>query len=324
MGETLLKVTDLKKHFPVGRGLLGKATGYVKAVDGVSFTINTGESLGLVGESGSGKTTLGKTIMRLYEKTAGQVLYRDVDIFTLKKPELRSLRPKMQYIFQDPYSSLNPRMQIGDAIAEPLLQHGLATKAEVSDKVGEALSSCGLKPCYVDRFPHEFSGGQRQRVVLARAIALHPEFIIADEPVSALDVSIQAQIINLFSDLQEKHGLSYLFISHDLSVVEHLCLTTAIIYLGIIVESAKSSELFSHPLHPYTKALLSAIPIPDPTFKKQQIVLKGDIPSPFNPPIGCRFHTRCSYAQNICSECIPELQDMGSGHLVACHRIDQI
>ncbi|AGK96046.1 ABC transporter ATP-binding protein [Clostridium pasteurianum] len=323
MSEVLLEVKDLKKYFPIKGGLFGGTTGYVKAVDGVSFKINKGETFGLVGESGSGKTTIGQTILRMHEKTSGEVIFDNIDINNISKKELKSLRPRMQYIFQDPYSSLNPRIRIGDAIAEPLLEHKLASKEEVHEKVEKILEMCGLAAHYYDRFPHEFSGGQRQRIVIARAMALNPEFIVADEPVSALDVSIQAQIINLFIDLQEKRNLSYLFISHDLSVVEHLCSKIAIMYLGTIVELAERDELFSNPLHPYTKALLSAVPIPDPTLKRKRIILKGDIPSPENPPSGCRFHTRCPYAMDICSKEIPEFKKLGDKHEVACHLISR-
>jgi peptide/nickel transport system ATP-binding protein len=319
MNEELLRVNHLKKYFPINSSAFGKSTGAVHAVDDISLIIHRGETLGLVGESGSGKSTLGKTVLRLYPKTEGEVLYRGRDVFALKRKELRQLRPKMQYIFQDPYSSLDPRMRIGDAIAEPLLQHGLAEKGNVREKVEQALVTCGLAASNAGRFPHQFSGGQRQRAVIARAVVMNPDFIVADEPVSALDVSIQAQIINLFSDLQERYELSYLFISHDLSIVEHLCTRTAIMYLGRIVETAPNDEIFSHPLHPYTQALLSAIPVPDPTRKKSRIILQGDIPSPSNPPAGCRFHTRCPFAKQICRENAPELRDMGSGHCVACH-----
>lgn len=321
MSEVLLEVKDLKKYFPIKGGLFGGTTGYVKAVDGVSFKINKGETFGLVGESGSGKTTIGQTILRMHEKTSGEVIFNNIDINNISKRELKSLRPRMQYIFQDPYSSLNPRIRIGDAIAEPLLEHKLASKEEVHEKVEKILEMCGLAAHYYDRFPHEFSGGQRQRIVIARAMALNPEFIVADEPVSALDVSIQAQIINLFMDLQEKRNLSYLFISHDLSVVEHLCSKIAIMYLGTIVELAERDELFLNPLHPYTKALLSAVPIPDPTLKRKRIILKGDIPSPEKPPTGCRFHTRCPYAMDICSKEIPEFKKLGDKHEVACHLV---
>lgn len=321
MNLELLEVTNLKKYFPIANGLIGKPSGYVKAVDGVSFTIKKGEAFGLVGESGSGKTTTGQTILRMNEKTEGTVKFNGVNIHELSKKELQKFRPKMQYIFQDPYSSLDPRMRIGDAIGEPLLQHKLATKENVHEKVEEILKLCGLASHHIYRFPHEFSGGQRQRIVLARAMALSPDFIVADEPVSALDVSIQAQIINLFSDLQEKRGLSYLFISHDLSVVEHLCSRIAIMYLGVIVELSERNELFTYPLHPYTKALLSAIPIPDPTIKRQRIILKGDIPSPAKPPTGCRFHTRCPLAKDICKEVIPELHNVNKTHQIACHLV---
>lgn len=319
MSKQLLEVIDLKKYFPIKGGLFGKSVGNVKAVDGVSFTINKGETFGLVGESGSGKTTVGQTILRVNEKTSGKVLFNNVDVHSLSKKQLKELRPKIQYIFQDPYSSLNPRIRIIDAIGEALLEHGLVSKEDMEDKVGEILSICGLAPHYMYRYPHEFSGGQRQRIVIARAMALNPELVIADEPVSSLDVSIQAQIINLFSDLQEQKQISYLFISHDLSVVEHLCTRIAIMYLGTIVELATRDELFNNPLHPYTKALLSAIPIPDPTLKRKRIILNGDIPSPSNPPSGCRFHTRCPYAKDICSQKIPEFKKSSEGHEVACH-----
>ncbi len=319
MNEPLLEVKDLKKYFPISEGKFGKPSRFVKAVDGVTFEIKKGEAFGLVGESGSGKTTIGRTILRMHDKTEGSVTFNGMDIHKLSKKELQKLRPKMQYIFQDPYSSLNPRMRIGDAIGEPLLHHGLVSREEMREKVKEVLELCGLATYHIDRFPHEFSGGQRQRIVIARAMALNPDFIVADEPVSALDVSIQAQIINLFSDLKEQRELSYLFISHDLSVVEHLCSKIAIMYLGKIVEIASRDELFNNPKHPYTKALLSAVPIPDPTIKRNRIILKGDIPSPANPPKGCRFHTRCPYATDLCKEVNPELRVLGEGHEVACH-----
>jgi oligopeptide/dipeptide ABC transporter, ATP-binding protein, C-terminal domain len=319
MSDVLLEVKNLKKYFPIKDNLLKTTIGQVKAVNGVSFDINKGEAFGLVGESGSGKTTVGRTILRLNEKTEGIVKFDGVDIHSLKRRELTKLRPQIQYIFQDPYSSLNPRMRIGDAIAEPLIEHKLATKEEVRDKVLELLRLCGLSDYHIDRFPHEFSGGQRQRIVIARALALNPKLIIADEPVSALDVSIQAQIINLFSDLKNEKKLSYLFISHDLSVVEHLCTRIAIMYLGNIVEIADRDELFKNPLHPYTKALLSAVPVPDPTIKRKRIILKGDIPNPANPPSGCKFHTRCPYATEKCKEVEPEFRKIFEGHEVACH-----
>lgn len=319
MNQPLLKITDLKKYFPVKSAFFGKPVSWVKAVDGVSFEIYQGEAFGLVGESGSGKTTLGQTVLRMHEKTSGQVLFDGLDVHALSKKEFQKLHLRMQYIFQDPYSSLNPRIRIGDAITEPLLAHGLATKDNAREQVESILTQCGMAPRFMDRYPHEFSGGQRQRVVIARAMALNPEFIVADEPVSSLDVSIQAQIINLFSDLQTERKLSYLFISHDLGIVEHLCSRIAIMYLGVIVELATRDELFSNPIHPYTKALLSAVPIPDPERKRSRIMLNGDIPSPENPPSGCRFHTRCPYAKDICREQVPEFRTLANGHQVACH-----
>jgi len=321
MSEPLLEVSHLKKYFPITKGLLNRTVGHVKAVDDISITLQPGETFGLVGESGSGKSTVGRTILRLTDKTAGEIKFKGLDIHSLSPSELRAIRPKMQLIFQDPYSSLNPRVRVGDAIGEALLDHGFASKGEVRDRVLDALVSCGLSSYHIDRFPHEFSGGQRQRIGIARALVLNPELIIADEPVSALDVSIQAQIINLFSKLQETRGLAYLFISHDLSVVEHLCSTIGVMYLGSMVETASRDELFRNPLHPYTKALLSAVPVPIPKFKRDRIVLKGDIPSPANPPSGCKFHTRCPYAVDICKEQIPEFREVGSQHYVACHLV---
>ncbi|PGK47726.1 peptide ABC transporter substrate-binding protein [Bacillus anthracis] len=321
MSEPLLEVKNLKTYFPIKGGIFSRTVGHVKAVDGVSFTINKGEVFGLVGESGSGKTTIGKTILRLVQKTEGAVKFKGQDVHSLSKEELRKHRPNMQLVFQDPFSSLNPRMRIGEALGEPMLAHGLATEENVREKVTEVLELCGLAPYHIDRYPHEFSGGQRQRIVIARAMVLNPEFIVADEPVAALDVSIQAQIINLFSELQEKKGLSYLFISHDLSVVEHLCTKVGIMYLGTIVETAPRDELFTNPLHPYTKALLSAVPIPDPTVKRERIILEGDIPSPANPPSGCRFHTRCPFATDICKQTVPEFRNVGKEHYVACHHV---
>ncbi|EPY06126.1 peptide ABC transporter substrate-binding protein [Paenibacillus sp. E194] len=319
--QPLLQVDNLKKYFPIQGGILSKTVGHVRAVDGVSFSLNKGEALGLVGESGCGKSTTGRTILRLLDKTEGQVLFNGVEIHDLSKKELRKMRPKMQLVFQDPYSSLNPRIKIGDAIGEALIDHGISSKNEVRDRVKEILTICGLAPYHIDRYPHEFSGGQRQRIGIARALVLNPEFIVADEPVSALDVSIQAQIINLLSDLQEQKNLTYLFISHDLSVVEHLCNRIGVMYLGSLVEMAPRDELFRNPLHPYTKALLSAVPVPDPTRKPDRIVLQGDIPSPANPPSGCKFHTRCPFATDICKQAVPEYRDMGGGHQVACHLV---
>ncbi|MFC3745965.1 ABC transporter ATP-binding protein [Paenibacillus sp. GCM10012306] len=321
MPEALLEVNHLKKYFPITKGLLNRTVGQVKAVDDISIRLQPGETFGLVGESGSGKSTVGRTILRLTEKTAGEVKFKGIDIHALPPEELRGLRPKMQLIFQDPYSSLNPRVRVGDAIGEALLDHGLCSASDVRDLVLEALESCGLSSYHIDRFPHEFSGGQRQRIGIARALILNPELIIADEPVSALDVSIQAQIINLFSKLQQSRGLTYLFISHDLSVVEHLCSTIGVMYLGSMVETASRDELFRHPLHPYTKALLSAVPIPIPKLKRERIVLKGDIPSPANPPSGCKFHTRCPFAEEVCRSQVPVFRDAGGGHFVACHLV---
>ncbi|MEK4048240.1 oligopeptide/dipeptide ABC transporter ATP-binding protein [Paenibacillus sp. FSL H8-0048] len=319
MSEALLEVKHLKKYFPVKQGLLGRTTGNVKAVDDVSIILRPGETFGLVGESGSGKSTVGRTILRLTDKTDGEVRFKGTDIHSLSAAEMRLIRPQMQLIFQDPYSALNPRIRVGDAIGEALLDHGLCSKAEVRSLVLEALEACGLSAYHIDRFPHEFSGGQRQRIGIARALILNPDLIVADEPVSALDVSIQAQIINLFSKLQQSKGLAYLFISHDLSVVEHLCTRIGVMYLGSIVETAARDELFRHPLHPYTKALLSAVPVPVPRLKRERIVLTGDIPSPANPPSGCKFHTRCPFALEVCRAEIPLLRDAGGGHLVACH-----
>ena len=319
MDRPLLKITDLKKYFPVKGGLFGRPVGWVRAVDSVSFEIFRGEAFGLVGESGSGKTTLGQTVLRMHGRTSGQVMFDGLDIHSLPPKEFHKTHTRMQYIFQDPYSSLNPRIRIGDAIAEPLLAHRLATRADVREQVESILAQCGMAARFMDRYPHEFSGGQRQRIVIARAIALNPEFIVADEPVSSLDVSIQAQIINLFSDLQEERKLTYLFISHDLGIVEHLCSRIAIMYLGSVVELATRSELFLNPIHPYTKALLSAVPIPDPERKRSRIVLNGDVPSPENPPSGCRFHTRCPFAKDICREKVPEFRKVEDHHQVACH-----
>ncbi|MDK8190042.1 ABC transporter ATP-binding protein [Paenibacillus sp. UMB7766-LJ446] len=321
MSEPLLEIEHLKTYFPVRKGLLNRTVAHVKAVDDISITIHEGETFGLVGESGSGKSTVGRTIVRLTEKTEGQIRFQGVDLHQLSMQEVRKIRPQLQLIFQDPYSSLNPRIRIGDAIGEAVLDHGLATASEVRDLVKEVLAACGLSSYHIDRFPHEFSGGQRQRIGIARALILNPKLIIADEPVSALDVSIQAQIINLFRRLQQERGLAYLFISHDLSVVEHLCDRIGVMYLGSMVETASRDELFGNPLHPYTKALLSAVPVPIPKLKRERIVLKGDIPSPVNPPAGCKFHTRCPWAEDVCKQQIPAYRNVGADHFVACHLV---
>ncbi|CAM4200317.1 ABC transporter ATP-binding protein [Saccharibacillus endophyticus] len=318
-GEPLIQVEDLKKYFPITGGVFQRRVGDVKAVDGVSFTINKGESFGLVGESGCGKSTIGRTLLRLNDKTDGKVYFEGKDMHKMSKSDLRKIRTKMQIVFQDPFSSLNPRIKVGEAIGEALLDHGLVSRKDVKERVIETMKICGLADYHYDRFPHEFSGGQRQRIGIARALIMNPEFIVADEPVSALDVSIQAQIINLLSDLQSEKQLTYLFISHDLSVVEHLCNRVGVMYLGTMMEMAPTDELFSNPLHPYTKALMSAIPVPDPTLKRERIVLQGDIPSPANPPSGCKFHTRCPMASDICKEQVPEYRNVGNEHFVACH-----
>ncbi len=318
--EYILRIEGLKKWFPITGGVFSRVIGWVKAVDGVSFSVKKGETLGVVGESGCGKTTTGRTILRLIEPTEGKAIFEGTDIFSLNKAELRKIRRNIQIIFQDPYASLNPRMTVGDIVGEALDIHKLVrSKKEREERISELLDVVGLLPQHMKRYPHEFSGGQRQRIGIARALAVQPKFIVADEPVSALDVSIQAQVINLLEDLQEKFGLTYLFIAHDLSVVRHISTRVAVMYLGKLVELAETEELFEHPAHPYTEALLSAVPIPDPEVKKQRIILEGDVPSPVNPPSGCRFHTRCRYAKPICAEKEPELKDLGGGHYVACH-----
>lgn len=324
MSEIILSVRDLKKYFPIKAGVLQKTVGHVKAVDGVSFDIVKGETLGIVGESGCGKSTTGRAIIRLFEKTGGDVYFNGKEVHSLNHKELRAIRPKMQMIFQDPYSSLNPRMTVGQIVGEALLDHGIITdKVELRKKVMKTLEECGLASYHIDRYPHEFSGGQRQRIGIARALALDPDFIIADEPVSALDVSIQAQIINLLMDLQKERGFTYLFISHDLSVVEHISTRVGVMYLGSMVELANKKDMYKNPLHPYTQALLSAAPVPDPTAERKRIILTGDIPSPANPPSGCKFHTRCPYAMPICKTDIPEFKDRGNKHFVACHLLDK-
>jgi oligopeptide transport system ATP-binding protein len=320
----LVQVENLKKYFPITRGIIFQKTiGYVRAVDDVSFFIRRGETFGLVGESGCGKTTVGRTILQLYRPTAGKVYFDGIDLTTLKGEELRRMRRRMQIIFQDPYASLNPRMTVGDIIGEPLEIHGIAKGKEKRERVMELLQIVGLNPYFINRYPHEFSGGQRQRIGVARALAMYPDFIVCDEPISALDVSIQAQIINLLEELQEKFGLTYLFIAHDLAVVRHISDRVAVMYLGKIVELTDRDTLYSNPLHPYTQALLSAVPIPDPVVeeRRRRIILKGEIPSPANPPSGCRFHTRCPVVMDICKEVEPEFKDVGGGHWVACHRV---
>jgi peptide/nickel transport system ATP-binding protein len=317
----LLEVKKLKKYYSDNSSLFNSKNTVVKAVDDVSFTIEKGETFGLVGESGSGKSTIGRSILRLDSITSGEVLYKGQNVHKLSKKEIRELRPKLQFIFQDPYSSLNPRIRIGDAIGEALIDHGIVDKSEVRSKVLEVLDICGIAPYFIDRYPHEFSGGQRQRIGIARAIILNPDFIVADEPVSALDVSIQAQIINLFSDLQKERDITFLFISHDLSVVEHLCSKIGVLYLGSMMEFGSRDQIYDYPLHPYTKALLSAVPIPDPTLKRERIIIKGDIPNSANPPKGCKFHTRCPVATDLCKIEVPEFKEVESGHFVACHLV---
>lgn len=320
----ILQVRDLKKHFPIRGGVVSKTVGYVKAVDGVTFNLERGTTMGLVGESGCGKTTTGRTILRLDgEKTAGDVLFNGREVYDLSRQELRAARTKMQIIFQDPFSSLSPRLPVGEIIGEAVREHNLVSKAEFNDYIEKVMDNCGLQPFQKDRYPHEFSGGQRQRICIARALALNPEFVVCDEPVSALDVSIQAQIINLLNDLQEKYKLTYLFISHDLSVVEHISDTVGVMYLGSLVEYGAKVDIFRNPLHPYTKALFSAIPIPDPTVKMNRVVLEGSIPSPANPPSGCKFHTRCPYATARCKNEVPAQREIEPGHYVVCHLFDK-
>ena len=320
--EVLLDVRNLKMYFPLTRGIiLQRRVGWVKAVDDISFKVYRGETLGLVGESGCGKSTTGRAILQLYKPTEGQVLFNGVDLTKLPPGEMRKMRRHMQMIFQDPYASLNPRMTVGSIIAEPMQIHNLVPKEQRNQRVQELLEIVGLNPYFANRYPHEFSGGQRQRIGIARALAANPDFIVVDEPVSALDVSIQAQIINLLEELQEKFNLTYLFIAHDLSVVRHISDRVAVMYLGKIVELADRNALYDDPLHPYTKALLSAVPIPDPKIekKRERIILTGDVPSPINPPSGCRFHTRCPYAMDVCAKVEPRFVDQGGGHYVACH-----
>ncbi len=321
--KVLLQVRDLKKHFPIYRGVFQRQVGAVRAVDGVSFDVYQGETLGLVGESGCGKSTTGRTILQLYKPTAGSVVFDGVDLVSIKAEDMRQMRRKVQMIFQDPYASLNPRMTVGDIVGEPLLVHSVATPQEVQERVKDLLNKVNLNPAFASRYPHEFSGGQRQRIGIARALALQPSFIICDEPISALDVSIQAQVVNLLEDLQKQFGLTYLFIAHDLSMVRHISDRIAVMYLGIIVELADRNTLYHEPLHPYSQALLSAVPIPDPVLeeKRRRVILEGDVPSPANPPSGCRFRTRCPVAeQGLCDVTQPEFREMKPGHFVACHK----
>ena len=320
-GDTLVEVDGLTTHFPIRQGLLGRQIGAVHAVDGVSFSVRQGETLGLVGESGCGKSTLGRTIVRLLEPTSGDVRFEGRSIARLSSRELRPLRREMQMVFQDPYASLNPRKRVGSIIAAPMRIHGAGDSGERRRRVRELLDVVGLSPEHVNRYPHEFSGGQRQRIGVARALALRPKLIVADEPVSALDVSIQSQMLNLLEDLQEEFGLTYIFIAHDLGVVRHVSDRIAVIYLGKLVELSPAAELYERPIMPYTEALLSAVPIPDPDLseRRERIVLRGDVPSPNDPPTGCRFHPRCRYATDVCSAEEPPLVDYGGGHLAACH-----
>ncbi len=315
----VLEVKDLKKHFPVKKGLLRRTVGQVYAVDGVTFTVKAGETLGLVGESGCGKTTAGRAAMRLVEPTSGSIKVEGKEIIGLSKAELRPYRREMQIIFQDPFSSLNPRMTAGDIVGEPLLVHGVANAKERQEQVSALFARVGLRPAQMKNYPHQFSGGQRQRIGIARALALGPKLIVGDEPVSALDVSIQAQVINLLMDLQRERGLSYLFISHNLAVVEHISHQIAVMYLGRIVEYADTRSIFTNAQHPYTEALLSAVPVPDPAIKRKKLVLQGDVPSPVNPPPGCHFHTRCPYAVARCKVEVPSLREIAPGHQVSCH-----
>ena len=318
--ETLLHVDDLKMHFPIYRGVFQRQVGAVRAVDGVSFDVKRGETLGLVGESGCGKSTTGRTILQLYKPTAGKVTFDGTDLVNLKGEQMRQMRRRMQMIFQDPYASLNPRMTVAQLVGEPLMVHNVATGTEINQRVEHLLELVNLNPAFASRYPHEFSGGQRQRIGVARALALQPSFIICDEPISALDVSIQAQVVNLLEELQAQFNLTYLFIAHDLSMVKHISDRVAVMYLGVIVELASRDELYSKPLHPYTQALLSAVPIPDPIAdaKRKRTILRGDVPSPANPPSGCRFRTRCPIAEAVCAETRPEFREIRPGHFVAC------
>ncbi len=321
--KPILTVDNLVMHFPIYRGVIKRKVGVVHAVDGVSFSVKAGETLGLVGESGCGKSTTGRTILQLYKATAGRVIFKDKDLTHLKSEEMRLMRREMQMIFQDPYASLNPRMTVRDIVGEPLTAFGVASGKEIDERVAQLLKLVKLNPDFAGRYPHEFSGGQRQRIGVARALALNPSFIVCDEPISALDVSIQAQVVNLLEDLQKEFNLTYLFIAHDLSMVRHISDRVAVMYLGVIAELTTRDELYNNPLHPYTQALLSAVPIPDPLAeeKRQRIILQGDVPSPINPPSGCHFRTRCPLATTICAEAKPEFREVSPGHFVACHLV---
>ena len=319
--EPILKVRNLKKYFPVGG--IGKNKKYLRAVDDVSFDVYPGRTVGIVGESGCGKTTMGRTILRLYSVTGGNVNFNGYDLGKMKSRELRKIRPQIQMIFQDPYSSLSPRLTVGEIIGEAVREHRIVPPSEYKNYILEVMQKCGLQPQYFERYPHEFSGGQRQRICIARALALKPKLVICDEPVSALDVSIQAQIINLLKSLQEKDGIAYIFISHDLSVVEHISDEVGVMYLGSMAEYGRTEDIFERPLHPYTEALFSAVPVPDPDFKMNRIILKGDIPSPADPPLGCKFHTRCEKCMEICQREEPVFREYAPGHYVACHLYDE-
>ncbi|MCI9010219.1 MAG: dipeptide ABC transporter ATP-binding protein [Clostridia bacterium] len=322
-GVPLLQVKNLRKYFPIKKSIKKENSVYLKAVDGVSFQVNRGQTVGIVGESGCGKTTMGRTVLRLYDVTDGEILFEGKDIAHLKGEALRKIRPNFQMIFQDPYASLSPRLTVGELIGEAVRVHKIVPKSEYKGYILDVMKKCGLQTHYFERYPHEFSGGQRQRICIAKALALKPKLVICDEPVSALDVSIQAQVINLFKDLQQQDNLAYIFISHDLSVVEHISDEVGVMYLGNMVEYGKKGDLFSNPMHPYTQALFSAVPVPDPDFKMKRIILEGDIPSPANPPKGCKFHTRCSKCMDVCREVEPIFKDYGNGHSVACHLYPQ-
>lgn len=322
-GVPLLQVKNLRKYFPIKKSIKKENSVYLKAVDGVSFQVNRGQTVGIVGESGCGKTTMGRTVLRLYDVTDGEILFEGKDIAHLKGEALRKIRPNFQMIFQDPYASLSPRLTVGELIGEAVRVHKIVPKSEYKGYILDVMKKCGLQTHYFERYPHEFSGGQRQRICIAKALALKPKLVICDEPVSALDVSIQAQVINLFKDLQRQDNLAYIFISHDLSVVEHISDEVGVMYLGNMVEYGKKGDLFSNPMHPYTQALFSAVPVPDPDFKMKRIILEGDIPSPANPPKGCKFHTRCSKCMDVCREVEPIFKDYGNGHSVACHLYPQ-